>query len=894
MKKPYAALDGKAPFRLLLLRISWILSFLCLGIGGSPISVQATSGDLKPYFIATVTDGQSISKTGSSGKDAQKNPSSKTATELTKEEAKAKAEAETKAKEEAEARAKEEAEAVATRLRQEAEEAQQNAEMAFNDALWDEAFKQNQAELNSIEIRINGFSGQLRAIIEPLRKALPGMEESARQLFTLSGTHKLDPIMLEVLDRRGMLLTTRIQQQMQPLLSAQAEIADMESALGQMKKSFPTAPESKGGRSSGSRMSGLDAEQVDTLKKINKADGKRERMAQVLEHELTPATELLQQLNKMHTDIVAYLPSLWQRYYLDVPSRFFDPVAWQGITERWSRAQQNILLRWSMELPGTSLGWQAMGLRFLNVLVLGCAILFFANKRMLRSEQKGSLPPAARFGILRSVLWIWIGLALLGAAFSSQGEQFRVIMILGSLFVISGEMAFAWGLRCLVLGKKMGITPLWPLGVSSTVGILLSYPDLPGGILSLSWILAGLFSLGMLRFRAQENVPFETHLLHIHRLAIWISLGIAVIGWSRTGILILVLVDCLLISSQLVFGLVQLLNRTSETQENSPTEQSVLGGLVAACIAPIVLLLVIGGMLLWVVAMPGGAPLLWHYLGTGVQVGSASFNMVHLILVISVFYITRAAIAASRRLLNRLSTRSYRIDNTLIPPLQTGITYGLWTLFGLFTLKALGFGLENLAVIAGGLSVGIGFGMQTIVNNFLSGLILIFSRTLHEGDVVDVGSLQGTVRKISVRATTVETYDNALIFVPNSEFVSNRLINWTRNGRNVRREVSIGVAYGTDPKQVEKLLLGVAEANPLVARHPAPLVLFMDFGDSTLNFVLRYWSDVYASANAASAMRHEINRVFAEHGVEIAFPQLDVHMIPASLPSPLSSSEQVS
>lgn len=114
--------------------------------------------------------------------------------------------------------------------------------------------------------------------------------------------------------------------------------------------------------------------------------------------------------------------------------------------------------------------------------------------------------------------------------------------------------------------------------------------------------------------------------------------------------------------------------------------------------------------------------------------------------------------------------------------MQTGITYGLWTLFALFTLKALGFGLENLAVIAGGLSVGIGFGMQTIVNNFLSGLILIFSRTLHEGDVIDVGNLQGVVRKISVRATTVETFDNAIIFVPNSEFVSNRLINWTRNG----------------------------------------------------------------------------------------------------------------
>ena len=162
------------------------------------------------------------------------------------------------------------------------------------------------------------------------------------------------------------------------------------------------------------------------------------------------------------------------------------------------------------------------------------------------------------------------------------------------------------------------------------------------------------------------------------------------------------------------------------------------GALALAFIPPIVLLLILCGMVLWVIAMPGGALLLWHYLGTGVQVGSASFNMVHLILIVSVFYITRAAITASRSFLNRVASQSYKIDKTLIPPMQTGITYGLWTLFALFTLKALGFGLENLAVIAGGLSVGIGFGMQTIVNNFLSGLILIFSRTLHEGDVIDV------------------------------------------------------------------------------------------------------------------------------------------------------------
>ena len=175
--------------------------------------------------------------------------------------------------------------------------------------------------------------------------------------------------------------------------------------------------------------------------------------------------------------------------------------------------------------------------------------------------------------------------------------------------------------------------------------------------------------------------------------------------------------------------------------------------------------------------------------------------------------------------------------------------------------------------------MGIGFGMQTIVNNFLSGLILIFSRTLHEGDIIEVGGQQGVVRKISIRATMVETFDSAMIFVPNSEFVSTRLVNWTRNGRGVRRDLPVGVAYGTDPQLVKQLLLQVAHDNPDVFRNPPPAVLFMNFGASSL---LRFWADIGKAVDVSSRMRVEIARIFAEHNIEIAFPQLDIHVVSGS------------
>jgi small-conductance mechanosensitive channel len=261
------------------------------------------------------------------------------------------------------------------------------------------------------------------------------------------------------------------------------------------------------------------------------------------------------------------------------------------------------------------------------------------------------------------------------------------------------------------------------------------------------------------------------------------------------------------------------------------------------------------------------------------NVGASRFNLIQVILIHSAFYITRIAVDIGSSFLDRLPRQNPHIDSTLIPPLQTALTYALWCFFSLFTLRSLGMGLSNLAMVAGGLSVGIGFGMQTIVNNFISGLILIFSRTLQAGDVVEVGGTTGVVRKISVRATMVETYDNALIFVPNSEFVSSRLINWTRNNRSVRSEIKIGVAYDSDVKKVMQLLLDTAGKHHNVLNKPAPSVIFTDFGPNTLDFVLRIWvRDYDVVATTSSEIRQEVDTEFRAQGVAIAFPQLDVHV----------------
>ena len=361
-------------------------------------------------------------------------------------------------------------------------------------------------------------------------------------------------------------------------------------------------------------------------------------------------------------------------------------------------------------------------------------------------------------------------------------------------------------------------------------------------------------------------------------VVLWLVLVLALLGLHIYSMALYLLYASVSLAIQLGMGSMSLINKVN-VQLNKEGGTAALTSVLLALAAPLMLVLAVCSIGLWVITLPGGFYLLQDYVLQGVDVGSTRFNVLQVLLIFSMFFITRTAVRMACRFLGRLPEKGMTIDATLIQPLQTGVTYALWACFGLFMLRALGMELSNLAMVAGGLSVGIGFGMQTIINNFLSGLILIFSRTMQEGDVVEVGNTTGRVRKISVRATIVETYDNAIIYVPNAEFVSSRLINWTRNSRSVRLQVDVGVAYGTSTELVMRIMHDIAKGHPSILKYPEPVVLFTAFGDSTLNFALRFWVQDYdVGVSTASDIRLSMEREFRAHNIEVAFPQLDVHV----------------
>lgn len=206
--------------------------------------------------------------------------------------------------------------------------------------------------------------------------------------------------------------------------------------------------------------------------------------------------------------------------------------------------------------------------------------------------------------------------------------------------------------------------------------------------------------------------------------------------------------------------------------------------------------------------------------------------------------------------------------------------YAVVALGAVFAVLASGIETTRFTVLLGTLGVGIGFGLQGVVNNFVSGLILIYERPVQVGDVVELAGATGTVRRIGLRSSTVRTYQGAEVIVPNSDLTSGHVINWTLSDQVRRVEVEVGVAYGTDPALVCRLLLEVARAEPAALRSPEPVALFTGFGDSALNFQLRLWTDQCDTWPAvASAVRVGIAQALDTAGIAIPFPQRDLHLV---------------
>ncbi len=267
--------------------------------------------------------------------------------------------------------------------------------------------------------------------------------------------------------------------------------------------------------------------------------------------------------------------------------------------------------------------------------------------------------------------------------------------------------------------------------------------------------------------------------------------------------------------------------------------------------------------------------------------GDAEVTIISIIWVI--VFITLLLIATRfvrKYLLGRLLQRT-GLDIGIQHAITTITTYVIILIGLVILLQTAGIDLTTLNVLVGALGIGVGFGLQNIVNNFISGLIILLERPIKIGDRIEVGAIEGDVVKIGGRSTTVLTNDNISVIVPNSKFIIENVVNWSHNERTVRFRIPVSVAYGSDTRLVEKTLLEVAKENPDVLNNPEPAVRFLEFGDSGLMFELRAWTMtlIHKKGKLISSLNFSIDKKFRERNIEIPFPQRDIHIKSGSIKS---------
>ena len=263
----------------------------------------------------------------------------------------------------------------------------------------------------------------------------------------------------------------------------------------------------------------------------------------------------------------------------------------------------------------------------------------------------------------------------------------------------------------------------------------------------------------------------------------------------------------------------------------------------------------------------------------GFEIGEVRISLARILFAIGLFLALVFATRLAQRWLDTGVLRSQRIDQGIANSIRTAVGYIGFIVAVLVAVSYGGLDITNFAIVAGALSVGIGFGLQSIVNNFVSGLILLVERPIKVGDRVTVNNQDGFVRRISVRSTEIETFDRASLIVPNSELITGTVTNWTHRNSLGRALVNVSVSYQSDPEQVRDILLKVASECPLILQHPPAWVGLDNFGPNGLDFLLiAVVGDVTAVGGARSDLRFRILKAFREEGIEIALTQHDVHL----------------
>lgn len=596
----------------------------------------------------------------------------------------------------------------------------------------------------------------------------------------------------------------------------------------------------------------------------------------VLNKNLPQTQKLLDDINQLAKTFEEILPKLWLDYYINATNNIFSPLVWQNEIKNFTDVFSTTARTLRNDLPNTIEAWVLFLVRLITVCIFIGVPLYTSTK--FTKKLPLAVHKAWKRILKESMPFILLGIAFYYGSWQSH-TIYQIGMGISAILMCYGQIQLAFILHTIQdsnMPQKPSIKIFVPVLFASLA--LLTFTPL---ILTLSfiWTLILLY-LAYWTVKAPKSSYKIPRYIMIGFLIITI-VGIIITpnGLARLSILLTLLYICLGVGLYQAFGIIHLSKVIQEYILNKKTSTFVYE-LVHAFLFPILLLISLVVPFTWIFAYPGGIYIIQNISSFDFNFGTFSVNTLQIFTILIAFYLTKSII----KVINNFIDTNWNKDkntsiSTLTTPIKTTVLFGCWGLFVLYCLKVLGFSLTSLTVVAGGLSVGIGLGLQGFVQNIFSGFSLIFGQNIREGDVVDVAGISGVVQKVSLRATQIRTYDNAIVFVPNSEFLSATFVNWTHNGTMVRKSIPIGVAYDSDLKVVTDTVMDVVKAQPDILSYPEPSFFFMNFGASSLDFELRIWiQDLDKALGIMTRVRLAINEAFKEKGIEIPFPQSEIHV----------------
>jgi len=598
-----------------------------------------------------------------------------------------------------------------------------------------------------------------------------------------------------------------------------------------------------------------------------------------LDRELGPATRLQTGIAEMEKNVRDRFSGAWKDFFLTPAPSVLSLGAWAepGLKmELWLSSLGAYRSFFSGEQTTSPWDGLAKPAALALVALLAASVL---SGRIIRR-----FPGLAGALKLRGVLrFTGLGLAFAWAAAASPFLLFEALSVAAEIFFAAALLSLSRFLAVFLgePGADDAPNPLRHLLILFACGLALRVLGLPSPYSELIWTALLLFSAAAVARRPpQGDTPDLIALLATADRWLFTLLALAaVVGYANLSHLVisgwflaLAFLQCSLRIGRLI---TRWLGR-AEAAGVSLFARGVVGGLVA----PLIHLGLFFLALYWFCTQLGGRTVFFDILDFKIGYRDIGLSVGRLALLVVGFHVARTAVAAFKSFLPEAARLRPEWDQGILDVLSISATYVAWGLYVLSGLFLLGANFTSLAVVAGGLSVGIGFGLQNIVNNFISGLILLFGRSIQAGDTIQLGETWCQVKKVNIRNTVVQTFDNATIFVPNSDLITGQIVNWTHKDARVRREVTVGVAYGSDTEKVRELLFRAAAEHPRVLSDPAPLVQFINFGESSLDFKLMFWvADVAHGVSTASEIRFLIDRIFREEGISIPFPQREVRVV---------------